>query len=82
MITGNMLELAVAAVRSETTEQFNKTFEPRSSDFQDGSEAEGWWINGDGSIRNQVVGSSGIYLIEYDQDGELVRDSRPWPMKV
>ena len=37
--------------------------EPQSSDFRDGAEAEGCWMEKDGLHYEQVAGSSGVYLI-------------------
>lgn len=77
-----MLQQAIDAIRNGEIDLFNEANEPQSSDFQDGWEADGWWINDDNSIVNQVAGSSGVYLIEYTPDGELIRDGRPWQMTV
>ena len=55
--------------------------EPKSSDFQDGQDAEGCWMEGNQHHR-QVVGSSGVYLIVKDEDGNIIRDDRPWQMTV
>ena len=77
-----MLQQAIDAIRNGTIEQFNKDNEPASSSFLDGWEADGWWINNDHSIVNQVAGSSGVYLIEYTSAGDLIRDGRPWQMTV
>ena len=55
--------------------------EPKSSDFQDGILAEGCWIK-DGLHYQQVCGQSGVYLIVTDRTGKVVRDDRPWQMRV
>lgn len=60
--------------------------DPKSSDFRDGSDAAGYWFDLDGErvVRvEQVVGGSGVYLVETDVDtGDIVRDNRPWQMTV
>ena len=61
---------------------FNRDFEPKSSDFQDGQDAEGYFMH-DGILYEQVCGSSGVYLIETDiASGTVLRDQRPWQMTV
>lgn len=60
----------------------HKCEEPKSSDFQDGTDAEGCWVDRDGNHVQQVVGSSGIYLIVTDPSGRVIRDDRPWQMKI
>lgn len=53
---------------------------PESSNFEDGSAAEGCWV-ADGLHYEQVVGSSGIYLVVTDlETRKVVRDDRPWQM--
>ena len=55
---------------------------PTSNDFRDGSNAGGCWIE-NGIHVEQIVGSSGVYLIETDiATGDVLRDSRPWQMRV
>jgi len=52
-------------------------------ELRDGSDAEGHWIGKDGLLYEQVVGSSGVYLIVSNlETGEVVRDDRPWQMKI
>lgn len=59
---------------------------PTSSDFRDGDAASGHWYD----VRNgalvqveQVVGGSGVYLIETDyHTDEVVQDGRPWQMRA
>ena len=53
---------------------------PKSSDFKDGQDAAGCWMDGDDHVE-QVVGSSGVYLIVTDWTGKVVRDERPWRMR-
>lgn len=54
---------------------------PKSSDFRDGSAAEGCWVEGDLHYQ-QVAGSSGVYLVVTNvTTGEVMRDDRPWQMK-
>lgn len=57
---------------------------PESSDFRDGADASGhWYEEANGKIVKveQVVGQSGVYLIETDSEtGEVIRDGRPWQM--
>lgn len=56
--------------------------EPKSSDFQDGQDAAGCWMEGDLHYE-QVVGNSGVYLVVTNtRTGEVIRDDRPWQMKV
>ena len=64
---------------------------PDSSDFQDGTTASGFWYDtrkgDDGNERivevEQVVGGSGVYLVEYDYlTNEILRDDRPWQMSA
>ena len=53
---------------------------PTSSDFRDGSKAEGCWIEGNLHYE-QVAGNSGVYLIVTDAvTGDVIRDDRPWQM--
>ena len=54
---------------------------PKSSNFQDGSDAEGCWTDKDGNHVEQVAGSSGVYLIVTDSNGQVIRDDRPWQMR-
>lgn len=58
---------------------------PESSDFRDGTVASGSWyeeVNGQIVLVEQVVGQSGVYLIETDHEsGEVIRDDRPWQMR-
>lgn len=77
------IEVAILSIKTGTAKEFNELYMPQSSDFRDGSEAEGWFIGPAGEeshIYEQVAGSSGVYLIEYDVDGNLVQDDRPWQM--
>ena len=39
--------------------------------------------DGDGTtwLFEQVVGNSGVYLIIRDEEGNIIRDDRPWQMK-
>jgi len=57
---------------------------PESSDFRDGANASGHWyeeVNGEIVCVEQVVGGSGVYLIETAyESGEVIRDGRPWQM--
>lgn len=55
---------------------------PSSSSFEDGADAEGCWQEGNLHYE-QVVGTSGAYLVVTDiTTGEIVRDDRPWQMRV
>lgn len=75
------IEAAKLAIRTNTVEEFNSIHCPSTSDFRDGQDAEGWFIGPNG-IFQQVCGSPGVYLIEYDFEGRLVNDGRPWQMTV
>ena len=71
----------------EKVAQLNATaVMPESSDFRDGANAAGFWYesrNGRVIVVEQVVGGSGVYLVETDQkSGEILRDDRPWQMRV
>ena len=56
--------------------------DPKSSDFQDGQDAEGCWMEDD-LHHVQVAGSSGVYLVVTNvTTGDVVRDDRPWQMAV
>ena len=55
---------------------------PKSSNFQHGRDAEGCWTDKAGNHVEQVAGSSGVYLIVTAPDGTVLRDDRPWQMKV
>ena len=78
MTTNDALTLA----RTLTADDFNTEYAPQSSDFQDGNDAGGYFVE-NGILFEQVVGSSGIYIIETDiETGETIRDSRPWQMRV
>lgn len=59
----------------------HKCVAPKSSDFRDGKDAEGCWKEGNLHYE-QVAGNSGVYLIVTDEDGNVVRDDRPWQMTV
>ncbi len=51
----------------------------------DDFKSEEWTEVRDGRriIVEQVVGQSGVYLIETDEEtGETLRDDRPWQMRV
>lgn len=62
-----------------------KNIYPESNDFRDGADASGTWtemVNGRQIRVEQIVGQSGIYLVETDiATGEVIRDSRPWQMQ-
>jgi len=65
-----------------TDKNEHKCQEPKSSDFRDGQEAEGCWMEGD-EHHEQVAGSSGVYLVVTDTTTEeVIRDGRPWQMTV
>jgi hypothetical protein len=71
----------------DTVKKLNETASyPKSSDFRDGADAEGSWyeVEDDRIVKmEQVVGQSGVYLIVYNYpDGNVIRDGRPWQMKV
>lgn len=73
---------ALQKARQMTEQEFNEAFEPQSSDFQDGNDAGGFWVE-NGTLIEQVVGSSGVYLIKTDiATGETISDSRPWQMRM
>ena len=55
--------------------------EPKSNNFEDSHDAQGCWMD-DGKHFEQVVGDSGIYLIVTDEEGNVVRDDRPWQLLV
>lgn len=59
---------------------------PESSDFRDGAAASGHWyeeVNGKIVEVAQVVGGSGVYLVETDHEtGEVVRDDIPWQLRA
>jgi hypothetical protein len=56
--------------------------EPKSVDFTNGTDAAGCWTE-EHLHYQQVVGSSGIYLVVTDTTtGEIIRDDRPWQMTV
>lgn len=72
---------------SAKLQQLNATaVYPESSDFRDGADASGhWYEEANGKIVKveQVVGQSGVYLIETDSEtGEVIRDGRPWQMRA
>lgn len=64
---------------------------PETSDFRDGVDASGFWYetrrddNGNEIIAviEQVVGGSGVYLVEYDYlTNQVLHDGRPWQMRA
>jgi hypothetical protein len=55
---------------------------PESSDFQDGSQAAGCWVQGNMHFQ-QFAGESGIYLVVTDtRTGLVTRDDTPWQMEA
>lgn len=72
---------------NEKIAQLNTTaVMPQSSDFRDGALASGFWYEESAGrivLVSQVVGSSGVYLVETDHaTGEILHDGRPWQMRV